>query len=348
MCRLAAVSLLLACGALLAQDAPPAVSPTGEKPIQVEVNVVNIPVTVKDTEGRFVIDLNKTDFKVYEDGEPVEIRYFTKSNDQENKPPLHVGFLVDLSNSARLDYKTYKNSIGDLAFALIPEVGKSNNKGFLFGYHTEVDMLVDVTSDPYLLSEKMENLKHGGGSTLLDAIYMACTKKLRSVPYQGAGEPRKAVVVVGDGHDNASKVSLEEVIAAAQREQVTVYAVSTVAWGQHQEEEQNLYKLAEATGGRVVQPMQKVHKDVSGYLSKPQDAGNFVYTVGTGEYAQAQLQALYSAISSIHGEVQAQYLLGYNPLTPFSDGRFRKVRVELNLPAEVEVTYRPGYYPPAN
>ena len=343
----AAASVLLVCGALLAQDAPPAISPPGET-IQVEVNVVNIPVTVKDTGGRFVIDLSKTDFKVYEDGQPVQIRYFTKSTDQQNKPPLHVGFLVDLSNSARLYYKTYKNSIGDLAFALIPEDGKSNNKGFLIGYHTEVDMLVDVTSDPYLLSDKMENLKHGGGSTLLDAIYLACAQKLRSVPYQGAGEPRKAVVIVGDGHDNASKVSLDEVIAAAQREQVTIYAVSTVAWGQHEAEEQNLYKLAQATGGRVVQPMQGVHKDISGYLSKPQDAGNYAYTVGTGEYAQAQLQALYSAISSIHGEVQAQYILGYNPLTPFSDKRFRKVKVEVTLPAEVEVSYRPGYYPPAN
>jgi hypothetical protein len=94
--------------------------------------------------------------------------------------------------------------------------------------------------------------------------------------------------------------------------------------------------------------MQGVHKDISGYLSKPQDAGNYAYTVGTGEYAQAQLQALYSAISSIHGEVQAQYILGYNPPTSFSDKRFRKVRVEINLPAEVEVSYRPGYYPPAN
>ena len=346
MFKLAAVFALMSLVSLQAQNAPQAPAPAGADTIQVEVNVVNIPVTVKDVDGKFIIDLNKDDFRVYEDGRPVEIRYFTASTDQAKKPPLHVGFLVDLSNSARLYYKTYRNSIGDLAFALVPEDGANNDKGFLIGYHTEVDVLVDVTSDPYLIAEKMENLKHGGGSTLLDALYLACTQKLASVPYQGTGEPRKAIVVVGDGHDNASKVRLEDVIAAAQREQVTIYAVSTVAWGMHQEEERNLYRLAEATGGRVVRPMDAVHKDVSGHLSKPQDAGNFVYTVGTGEYAQAQLKALYSAISSIHGEVQAQYILGYNPPTPFTDGKFRDVKVEVTLPAQIEVTHRTGYYPP--
>ena len=344
MHRLAA-AVLLSCAILLGQDAP-AVSPGDDQPIQVEVNVVNIPVTVKDPDGRFVIDLARSDFRVFEDGDPVEIRYFTQAQDQANKPPLHVGFLVDLSNSARLYYKTYRNSIGDLAFALVPEEGQNDDKGFLIGYHTEVDLLVDTTTDPYLIAEKMENLKHGGGSTLLDALYMACTEKLKSIPYQGTGEPRKAIVVVGDGHDNASKVTLDAVIAAAQKEQVTIYAVSTVAWGRHLEEEANLFKLAEATGGRVVRPMEDVHKDVSGYLSKPQDAGNYVYTVGTGAYAQAQLQALYTAIISLHGEVQAQYIIGYTPRTPFSDGRFRRVRVEVDLPAQIQVTHRTGYYPP--
>lgn len=313
--------------------------------IQVEVNVVNIPVTVTDSEGRFIIDLEKSDFEVYEDGQRVEIRYFTKSTDTENLPPLEVGFLVDLSNSARLYYKTYRDSIGDLAYVLVPEQGR--NHGFLIGYHTEVDLLVDRTNDPVLIAEKMENLKHGGGSAFIDAVYKACAEKLVSTPYQGPGEPRKAIVIVGDGHDNASKRTLDEVIAAAQQNQVTIYAVSTVAWGRHEKEEENLYRLARATGGRVVQPLQGVHKDVPGYLSKPQDAGNFVYTVGTGEYAQAQLQALYSAILAVAGEVRSQYILGYAPPTPLSERKFRRLEVKVNLGAEVEVRHRTGYYPPS-
>ena len=70
--------------------------------ITVEVNVVNLPVTVTDADGRFIVDLKQTDFDVREDGESVEIRYFTSSVEEEKKPPLHTGFIVDLSNTARL------------------------------------------------------------------------------------------------------------------------------------------------------------------------------------------------------------------------------------------------------
>ncbi len=313
--------------------------------IRVEVNVVNLPVTVTDAQGRFIADLNKDDFTVWEDDQVVEIRYFTRSVEEEKKPPLYVGFIADLSNTARLYYKTYQDSIGDLAWMLVPEGGR--NKGFLFGYHTEVDELVDFTNDPVTLTESMERLKHGGGSSMFDAIYRACTDKLVSIPYQGASEPRKVLVVIGDGHDNASKRSLDEVIHAAQLHQVTIYSVSTVGWGYHQAEEANLVKLARETGGRVVRPMQDVHKDVSGYLSKPQDAGNYQYEVGTGGYAAAQLQALYQAILDVAGNVQSQYILGYVPSRPFADQDFRLIDVELSLAgAEVEVYHRRGYFPP--
>jgi Ca-activated chloride channel family protein len=175
--------------------------------IQVEVNVVNIPVTVTDDDGRFIVDLKRDDFEVYEDGVRVQLRYFTDSQDNEAKQPLITGFLLDLSNTARLYYKTYKDSIGDLAYLLVPEGGR--NKGFLFGFHTEVDQLVDTTNDPYPIASKMETLKHGGGSSMIDAIYRACNEKFASKPSLGSAEPRKVIVTVGDGHDNASKHSLE-------------------------------------------------------------------------------------------------------------------------------------------
>ena len=319
--------------------------PGSDSTIRVEVNVVNLPITVTDSEGRFIVDLNKDDFTVWEDGQQVEIRYFTRSVEEEKKPPLFAGFIIDLSNTARLYYKTYQTSIGDLAWMLVPEGGR--NKGFLLGYHTEVDELVDFTNDPVTLTEKMESLKHGGGSSMFDAIHQACTDKLVSVPYQGASEPRKVVVVIGDGHDNASKRSIEEVIHAAQMHQVTIYAVSTVGWGYHQAEESNLFRLARETGGRVVRPMQKVHKDVAGYLSKPQDAGNYQYEVGTGGYAAAQLQALYQGIIDVAGNVHSQYILGYVPGRPFSDRQFRQIDVELGLAgAEVDIYHRRGYFPP--
>ena len=343
MVKWVAIMVFAAASLLTAQQAEEA----SEEPIRVDVNVVNVPVTVSDSKGRFIVDLFKRDFEVLENGEPVEIRYFTKIVDKDpDTPPLHVGFLIDLSNTARVYYKSYKDSIGDLAYILVPEGGE--HKGFLMGYHTEVDLLVKMTTDPYPIAQRMENLKHGGGSAMLDAAHLACTEHLASKNYQGIGEPRKILVVVGDGHDNASKHTVEEVIAAAQRAQVTIYAVSTVAWGFHEAEEKNLKLLARATGGRVVHPMEDVHSDVQGFLSKPQDAGNYVRTVGTGEYARAQLEALYRAILDVSGAVESQYILGYAPPSPFSDGRYRRIRVKVNLDADVEINHRQGYYPPGS
>ena len=333
------VSLLISCGLLYGQQAQ-----QPSETIRVDVDVVNVPVTVTDSEGKYIIDLNKDDFEIYEDGRRVDIRYFTASTAEEAKPPLWVGFLVELSNTARIYYKSYKESIGDLAYILVPEGGR--NKGFLMGYHTEVDLLVKTTGDPYPIAQRMERLKHGGGSAMLDAIYAACTEQLASATYQGSGEPRKIIVIVGDGHDNASKRTLEEVIFEAQRNHVTIFGVSTVAWGFQEEEEKNLYRMARATGGRVGAPMEGVHSDISGYLSKPQDAGNYVRTVGTGEYARAQLEALYRAILAIAGDVQSQYILAYNPPAPFSDQKFREIKVKVNLDAETKIRHRTGYYPP--
>lgn len=120
---------------------------TGEEnTVRGEVTVVNLPVTVTDHEGLYFEDLKKADFTVWEDGEQVEVRYFTRSVEEEKEPPLSASFIIDLSNTAGLDYKTNQHSIGDLAWMLVPEGGK--NKGFRFGYHTEVDEFVDLTSDP--------------------------------------------------------------------------------------------------------------------------------------------------------------------------------------------------------
>ncbi len=330
------IAAILVCLPLAAQK--------GEN-IQVDVNVVNISVTVTDQDGRFIVDLDPDDFKIFEDGQRVGIRYFTKSGEEDKKPPIRVGFLLDLSNTARLYYKTYRDSIGDLAYLMVPEGGV--NEGFLIGYHTEVDTLVDYTRDAYKISSRMEKLKHGGGSSLLGAVHHACSDKLLSSPYKGADEPRKIVVIVGDGHDNASQVSLEKAVEVCQQQQVTVYAVSTAAWGFHEKEERNLTVLARETGGLVVQPMQKVHKDINGYLSKPQDAGNYQYEVGTGLYARAQLEALYTGILDLAGQVRSQYIIGYTPAKPFVDGSFRKIDVRVDLgEAPVQVHSRTGYYPP--
>ena len=118
---------------------------------------------------------------------------------------------------------------------------------------------------------------------------------MKGEPY----EPRRVVVVIGDGHDTASKKTLKEVIEIAQRNLVTVYAMSTVAFGFHTESEDNLAQLTAQTGGKVETPLNDVYKDVSGYLSTPSDAGNYAHR----RWARAAIRRRFRARFSVRSPI---------------------------------------------
>jgi hypothetical protein len=155
-------------------------------------------------------------------------------------------------------------------------------------------------------------------------------------------EPRRIIIIIGDGHDNASKHSLNQVIELAQRNLVTVYCISTAAFGFANETDDTLVRIAQETGGRVVYPLGDVYKDTDGYLSHPSDDGNYALTVGTGAYKSAVDGRMYHAISDIAGEVTMQYIIRYISDTD-SAKAYRNVKVVVGL-GNVRVRARKGYY----
>jgi len=159
-------------------------------------------------------------------------------------------------------------------------------------------------------------------------------------------EPRRVLIIIGDGHDTASKKTLDEVIEIAQRKLVTIYGMSTVAYGFNSEGEKNLSRLAEETGGRVEYPLNRLYKDVSGYLSTPSDEGNYAYKVGTGGYASEVASGLFRAVNAIHGEVTTQYILRYIPEVDerSSNKVFREIKVSVPGLPNVKIRARTGYY----
>lgn len=333
---------LASCFLLNAQSsAPPAAAPseasTPGKSISVNVNEVIVPVTVTDEKGRFVTDLDQKDFQIFDEGRPQHIEYFSRERNQ----PVVVGFLIDQSNASRIHWKTYQDSAAELALNLLP--GNDKFSGYLIGYGSDAELLVNTTHDPEKIVEKIRAMKPGGGSALYDAIYKACTSRelVKGEPV----EPRRVIVIVGDGHDNSSKKTLEQVLELAQRNLVTIYGVSTVAFGFNNTDAANLVRLAEETGGRVAYPLEGVYKDISGYLSTPQDAGNYALTVGTGGYASELANSMFHAIADIAGEVTTQYILRYIPnVGDTKPKQFRNINVKVSL-ADVKVRARKGYYP---
>jgi Ca-activated chloride channel homolog len=340
---------LLAQGAPAQQQAPAATPPqapaqTPERdPIRVEVNEVIVAVTVTDEKGRFVADLNRNDFKVLDSGKEQKISYFTRERNQ----PVVVGFLVDLSNASRLHWKNYKDAAEELIYTLLPTDREKEKRfaGYLISYANDAELQVNTTNDPEKLVEKVRKMKPGGGSAMYDAVWLACTSRslVKGEPF----EPRRVVVIVGDGNDNASKHTLDQVIEIAQKNLVTVYGISTVAYGFDSSGEKNLTRLCEETGGRVVYPLEGVYKDVTGYLEKPSDEGNYAIKVGTGGYASAIAQNLFRSIAAVSGEITTQYIIRYIPdVGEDAKQQFRNISVAVTLP-NVKVRARKGYYPSA-
>jgi Ca-activated chloride channel homolog len=331
---------LLASAVLWAQTAPQT-PPQQTSPIQVQVNEVIVPVTVTDSKGRFVSNLDIGDFRILEDGKEQKIAYFNREHNQ----PVVMGFLLDLSNRSRMHWKTFQDAAMELVWNLLSDDRQNRYAGFLVTYSNEAELAVDTTTDPQKITDRIQKLKPGGGSALFDGIYLACTrhKLVLGEPL----EPRRVLVIVGDGNDNASKHSLDQVVEIAQRNLVTVYVVSTVAYGFASEGDAIMRQLAEETGGRVVYPLENLYSDVQGYLSTPSDDGNYAMKVGTGGYAAQVAKGIFNAIANVAGEVTTQYILRYTPANTDVGRDFRNVKVEVPSLPDVKVRARRGYYPAA-
>jgi VWFA-related protein len=327
------------------QSAAQAPSPQQQQepaPIVVRVNEVIVPVTVTDEKGRFVSDLDQKDFQIFDQGKEQKIEFFTRERNQ----PVVVGFLLDLSNNSRTQWKNWEQAAEEMVVEILPDKPDVQKRfsGYLIGYGNQAELMVDTTSEPQPIVEKIRKLKPGGASALYDAIYEACTnrKLIKGEPV----EPRRVIIVVGDGNDNTSKHTLEEVLELAQRNLVTIYGISTMSSGFAREGDENLVRLATETGGKVEYPLQNPYKDVAGFLSQPRDEGNYAIQPGTGGYAAAIASSIFGSVTNVVGEVSTQYILRYIPDAAAQESNkvFRQLTVRVALPF-VKVRARSGYYP---
>src|SRR5437762_6045152 len=187
---------LVASLAMAQTQQPQAVAPPAQPPIRVQVDEVIVPITVTDDRGRFVSNLDKSDFRVQDEGKDQNIRFFSRDRNQ----PVVVGFLLDMSNATRIHWKTFQEAAIDLVLNLLP--GDKKFSGYLVSYGNEAELLVNTTSDSEPIVEKLRKMKPGGGAALYDAIYKSCTTRdlVKGEPY----EPRRVLISIGDSHDTAS------------------------------------------------------------------------------------------------------------------------------------------------
>jgi Ca-activated chloride channel homolog len=241
-------AVLLSLAAFSSSAAGPQQVPVPEDgaPIRAEVTRVNMLFTVTDKRGRFVTDLTKPDFEVFENKKPQQIMEFTSETDL----PLRLAILIDTSNSIRDRFRFQQ----DAATNFVNGVVHPQDKAVVVSFDTAAELVADMTSDTNKLENAIRNLRPGGGTALFDAIYFACKDKL--MLDQPMYKFRRAMVVLSDGEDNESRTSREQALEMAQRADTVIYTISTNTTHVETEGDKIMRYFAEQTGGNSFFPFQ--------------------------------------------------------------------------------------------
>ncbi len=306
------------------QAAPPKQEPKPDEdlgdPIKVDVDVVNVYCSARNKQNNIVINLNKDDFDLAEDGQKQTIKYFTRETDI----PLTIGLLIDVSGS-QINLIEQERRAGGQFFS---SVLRKKDMAFLIQFGADTELLQDLTGTPRLLQDGLRRLKpntgvaglHPGpvptmskqrGTVLYDAVYVASKDMLA----HEVG--RKALVLITDGEDFGSTESERTAIEAAQKADAIVYGVLYADRQFYGSMNMGfsgagvLKHMAEETGGHMFQVDRKT--------------------------------TLESIFDQIQQEMRSQYLIGYTPTNGKRDGGYRKIDLKTH-DKDLKIQVRKGYY----
>jgi VWFA-related protein len=318
------------------QPAPPQ-QPAAQEPaatrqdqgkITQTVNLVDVLFTVLNRRNKLVPDLEKDDFKIFDDKSPQAIRYFSRQTDL----PLRIGLLMDTSNSIRDRLKFEQDAATSFLFSVIRH---NRDQAFVMTFDDEPALVQTFTDDAGRLRDEIVKTRAGGGTAVYDAIYEACRTQLSHPPRPPGDQPdvvRRVMILISDGDDNLSNHTRSEAIEMAQRTSVVIYTISTsTQWIQLSqtdpekaanrkthltEGDKILHDIAEETGGRAFFPY---HVD-----------------------------DLDQSFQDIGDELRNQYSIAYIPTNYVLDGKYHKIRIEIPEHKSYQVRARRGYFAKAN
>lgn len=221
----------------------PASSTTGLEPAQgditVNVNLVNLFVTVTDPNGAPVAGLMKNNFEVLEDGVPQKIAVF----DRESQMPLSIVMAIDTSLSTKKDLKLELESARRFAHSIL----RPQDHLALFQFSELVSELVPFTSDLRQIDRGIQRVRAGTATAMYDALYLG-SEALEN------RRGRKVMVIITDGGDTVSKVGFREAVRAAQQAEAIVYSIIIVpieaSAGRDTGGEHALIAISHDTGGK--------------------------------------------------------------------------------------------------
>ena len=217
-------------------------APIHTTPIQMDVNMVVVNVTVTDPYDRIVTGLDQSNFQIYDDKVEQKIESFSTED-----APISVGMVFDTSGS--MSDKIQKSKQAALQFF---KTSNPQDEFMLINFSERPNLISGFTSRFENLQDRLLFVKSGGKTALLDAIYLALHEMRK------ATTSRKALLVISDGGDNHSRYTENDVRKAIKESDVQIYAVGILepllSRGRTPEEAQGpslLSELAEISGGRM-------------------------------------------------------------------------------------------------
>jgi Ca-activated chloride channel family protein len=292
-----------------------AVAGQGQRPPQpgaafrTGIDIVSLNVTVGDGAGRYITDLDESEFMVFEDGVKQDVTFF-------NRRPQPIALSLLLDSSASMEEK-----IPTLQAAAINFVKrlKPSDIAQVIDFDSRVEIRQAFTSNQTELWTSINQTAAGGSTSLHNAVYIAL-KELRKVKAVNEEDVRRqALVVFSDGEDTSSLVSFDEVLDLAKRSETAIYAIAlrgvdTQTKG-FREAEFVMRTLAQETGGRAFFP--------------------------------AKIEDLNGVYSQIADELASQYTLGYTSKNQRRDGAWRNLVVRVTRPSITPRTKK-GYFAPTS
>ena len=302
---LAIACLLVSCTATRAQ-----------KPIHVDVNLVNVAFTARDANGALVPNLTKNDVELFEDAVPQKIEFFAKSTDL----PLTLALILDVSGSQEHFEKKHRKDLQ----VFLEEVLGPKDRAFMVCFGNHLRLVSEYTNSPEALLDGFEGFDKGKkhfpeigpkeerdlGTAFYDSIYYSVTEKLA----EGTG--RKAILMFSDGEDNSSSHNMMQAIETAQAENVIIYSIRYTESRHGELNARNKYGIS---------VMDRIAKETG------------------GAHIDAQRTDPHDYFRQIAEELRTSYELAYYPANRAKDDTFRKIVIKPKQDA-IRIRAKTGYF----
>ena len=271
--------------------------------IEVDANLVLLPVQVTDARGAFVSGLKQEDFRVFEDGQLQKLTVF-----EHGDIPVTIGLIVDHSRSMG-------GKLQDVVTAVYSFAHLSNPQDEMFVVDFNDDVLSELmkgkafSNDPKELEQAVTAVRARGRTALYDAV----SEGLHHLQYGHL--QKKALIIISDGGDNASHLKYSQVLAQARQSQALIYSVGLVGSNIEEENPGLLRRLCKGTGGiayfpREAESVANVATEIARDLREQYTLG---YTPLNIQRAGAFRKVEVKVIAAGHGRLRVRTREGYSP-----------------------------------